>query len=158
MLRACECAILAAYALIGIDLGDSVFNVDGVVTADLCALAAAEAAGVAKVESLEVEFGSFVTGGDAHLLKLIVSSAVSGAFNECNVGLQSSEIMESIYDDLLFALNGTCNAAYALVIVDDSVVVYDMYSVFRAILFAGTAGDASISAGGSYDLFILFCG
>ena len=66
--------------------------------------------------------------------------------------------MESINNDLLFALNGTCNAAYALVIVDDSVVVYDMYSVFRAILFAGTAGNASKSAGGSYDLFVLFCG
>ena len=156
MLRACECAILAAYALIGIDLGDSVFNVDGVVTADLCALAAAEAAGVAKVESLEVEFSSFVTGSDSHLLKLIICSSVSGAFNECNVGLQSSEIMESIYDDLLFALNGTCYAANALVIIDDGVVVNDMYSVFRAILFAGTAGDTSVSAGCSYDLFIFF--
>lgn len=61
MLRAGEGTILAAYALIGIDLGDSVFNVDSVVTANLCALAAAEAAGVAKVESLEVEFSSFVT-------------------------------------------------------------------------------------------------
>ncbi len=66
--------------------------------------------------------------------------------------------MESIYDDLLFALNGTCYTAYALVIVDDSVVVYDMYSVFRAILFASSAGNASISAGSSYDLFVLFCG
>ncbi len=66
--------------------------------------------------------------------------------------------MESIYDDLLLALNGTCYAAYAFVIVDDSVVVYDMYSVFRAILFAGTAGNASISAGGSYDLLVLFSG
>ena len=62
MLRASECTILAAYALIGIDLGDSVLNVDGVVTADLSALAAAEAAGVAEVESLKVEFGSFVAG------------------------------------------------------------------------------------------------
>ena len=61
MLRACERAVLAAYALIGIDLGDSVLDVDGVVTANLCALAAAEAAGVAKVESLEVEFSSFIT-------------------------------------------------------------------------------------------------
>lgn len=84
MLRAGEGTILAAYALIGIDLGDSVFNVDSVVTANLCALAAAEAAGVAKVESLEVEFSSFVTGCDSHLLKLIVGSSVSGAFNECN--------------------------------------------------------------------------
>ena len=65
--------------------------------------------------------------------------------------------MKSINDDLLFALNGTCNAANALVIIDDSVVVNDMYSVFRAILFAGTAGDASISAGCSYDLLIFFC-
>ena len=156
MLRASECAILAAYALIGIDLGDSVFNVDSVVTANLCALAAAEAAGVAKVESLEVEFGSFITGSDSHLLKLIVCSAVSGAFNECNGGLESCEIMKCINDDLLFALNGTCYAANTLVIIDDSVVVNDMYSVFRAILFAGTAGNASISAGCSYDLFIFF--
>ena len=156
MLRASECAILAAYALIGIDLGDSVFNVDGVVTANLCALAAAEAAGVAKVESLEVEFSSFVTGSDSHLLKLVVCSAVSGAFNECNGGLKSCEIMKSINDDLLFALNGTCYAANALVIIDDGVVVNDMYSVFRAILFAGTAGDTSVSAGCSYDLFIFF--
>ena len=66
--------------------------------------------------------------------------------------------MKSINDDLLLALNGTCNASYALVIVDDSVVVYDMYSVFRAILFAGTAGNASISAGCSDDLFVLFRG
>lgn len=156
MLRAGECAVLAAYALIGIDLGDSVFNVDSVVTANLCALAAAKAAGVAKVESLEVEFSSFVTGSDSHLLKLVVCSAVSGAFNECNGGLKSCEIMKSINDDLLFALNGTCYASYALVIVYDSVVVYDMYSVFRAILFAGTAGDTSVSAGCSYDLFIFF--
>ena len=156
MLRASKCAILAAYALIGIDLGDSVFNVDSVVTANLCALAAAEASGVAKVESLEVEFSSFVTGSDSHLLKLVVCSAVSGAFNECNGGLESCEIMKSINDDLLFALNGTCYAANALVIIDDSVVVNDMYSVFRAILFAGTAGDTSVSAGCSYDLFIFF--
>jgi len=156
VLRASECAILAAYALIGIDLGDSVLNVDSVVTANLCALTAAEAAGVAKVESLEVEFSSLVTGGDSHLLKLIVCSAVSGAFNECNGGLESCEIMKSINDDLLFALNGTCYAANALVIIDDSVVVNDMYSVFRAILFAGTAGDTSVSAGCSYDLFIFF--
>ena len=66
--------------------------------------------------------------------------------------------MKSIYDDLLFALNGTCYAAHALVIVDDGVVVYDMYSVFRAILFAGSAGNASKSAGSSDDLFVLFCG
>ena len=66
--------------------------------------------------------------------------------------------MKSINDDLLFALNGTCYASNALVIVDDGVVVNDMYSVFRAILFAGTAGNASISAGSSYDLFVLFCG
>ena len=156
MLRAGECAVLAAYALIGIDLGDSVFNVDSVVTANLCALTAAEASGVAKVESLEVKFSCFVAGGDSHLLKLIVCSSVSGAFNECNGGLKSCEIMKSINDDLLFALNGTCYAAYALVIVYDSVVVYDMYSVFRAILFAGTAGDTSVSAGCSYDLFIFF--
>ena len=156
MLRASECAILAAYALIGIDLGDSVFNVDSVVTANLCALAAAKAAGVAKVESLEVEFSSFVTGSDSHMLKLVVCSAVSGAFNECNGGLESCEIMKSINDDLLFALNGTCYAANALVIIDDGVVVNDMYSVFRAILFAGTAGDTSVSAGCSYDLFIFF--
>jgi hypothetical protein len=158
VLRAGECAVLAAYALIGIDLGDSVFNVDSVVTANLCALTAAEASGVAKVESLEVKFSCFVAGGDSHLLKLVVCSSVSGAFNECNGGLESCKIMECIYDDLLFALNGTCNAANALVIVDDSVVVYDMYSVFRAVLFAGSAGDASISAGSSYDLFVLFCG
>jgi hypothetical protein len=157
VLRAGECAVLAAYALIGIDLGDSVFNVDSVVTANLCALTAAEASGVAKVESLEVKFSCFVAGGDSHLLKLIVCSSVSGAFNECNGGLESCKIVECIYDDLLFALNGTCNAANALVIIDDSVVVNDMYSVFRAILFAGTAGDASISAGCSYDLLIFFC-
>ena len=66
--------------------------------------------------------------------------------------------MKCIYDDLLCALNGTCYTAYALVIVDDSVVVYDRYSVFRAVLFAGSAGNASKSAGSSYDLFILFCG
>ena len=89
MLRASECAILASYALIRIDLGDSVFNVDSVVTANLCALAAAEAAGVAKVESLEVEFGSFIASGNSHLLKLIICSAVSGAFNECYVGLKN---------------------------------------------------------------------
>ena len=156
MLRAGECAVLAAYALIGIDLGDSVFNVDSVVTANLCALTAAEASGVAKVESLEVKFSCFVAGGDSHLLKLIVCSSVSGAFNECNGGLESCEIMKSINDDLLFALNGTCYAANALVIIDDGVVVNDMYSVFRAILFAGTAGDTSVSAGCSYDLFIFF--
>jgi hypothetical protein len=157
VLRAGECAVLAAYALIGIDLGDSVFNVDSVVTANLCALTAAEASGVAKVESLEVKFSCFVAGGDSHLLKLIVCSSVSGAFNECNGGLESCEIMKSINDDLLFALNGTCYAANALVIIDDGVVVNDMYSVFRAILFAGTAGDTSVSAGCSYDLFIFFC-
>ena len=66
--------------------------------------------------------------------------------------------MKSIHDDLLFALNGTCNAAYALVIVDDSVVVDNVYSVFRAILFAGSAGNTSKSAGSSDDLFVLFCG
>ncbi len=158
MLRASECAVLASYALIGIDLGDSVLNVDSVVTAYLCALTAAEASGVAKVESLEVKLGSFITGSDTHLLKLIVCSSVSGALNECNGGLESCEIVESINDDLLFALNGTCYAANTLVIVDNSVIVYDMYSVFRAVLFAGSAGNASISAGSSYDLFVLFCG
>ena len=68
MLRASECAVLASYALIGIYLSDSVLNVDSVVTANLCALAAAKAAGVAKVESLEVKFSSFITGSDSHLL------------------------------------------------------------------------------------------
>ena len=158
MLRASEGAVLAAYALIGINLGDSVYNSDSVVTANLCALTAAEASGVAEIESLKVKLGSFVAGSDSHLLKLIICSSVSGAFNECNVGLQSSEIMESIYDDLLFALNSTCYAANTLVIVDNGVVVYDMYCVFRAVLFAGSAGNASISAGSSYDLFVLFCG
>ena len=85
MLRTSECAVLASYALIGIDLGDSVLDCDSVVTAYLCALTAAEAAGVAKVKSLEVKLCSFVAGGDAHLLKLIICSSVSGAFNECNV-------------------------------------------------------------------------
>ena len=68
MLRACECAILAAYALIGIDLGDSVLNVDSVVTANLCALTAAEATGVAKVESFKIQLSSFITSCDSHLL------------------------------------------------------------------------------------------
>ena len=158
MLRACECAVLASYALVGIDLGDSVHNVDSVITAYLCALTAAEASGVAKVESLKVKFGSFVTGSDSHLLKLIICSSVSGAFNECNGGLESCKIVKSINNDLLFALNGTCYAANTLVIVDNGVVVYDMYCVFRAVLFAGSAGDTSVSAGSSYDLFVLFCG
>ena len=83
MLRASECAVLAAYALIGVNLGDSVFNVDSVVTANLCALTAAEATGMAEVESLKVKFSSFVTGSDSHLLKLIVCSSVSGALNKC---------------------------------------------------------------------------
>ena len=158
MLRAGECAVLAAYALIGVNLGDSVFNVDSVVTANFCALTAAEASGVAKVESLKVKLGSFVAGSDSHLLKLIICSSVSGALNKCYGGLESCQIMKSIYNDLLLALNGTCYAAYALVIIDNCVVVYDMYSVFRAVLFAGTAGDTSVSAGSSYDLFVLFCG
>ena len=68
MLRAGEGAVLAAYALIGIYLGNAVLNVDSVVTADLCALTAAEASGMAKVESLEVKFSSFITGSDSHLL------------------------------------------------------------------------------------------
>ena len=84
MLRASECTILAAYALIGINLSDAVFNVDSVIAANLCALAAAEAACVAEIESFEVEFGSFVAGCDSHLLKLVVCSSVSGAFNKCN--------------------------------------------------------------------------
>ena len=66
--------------------------------------------------------------------------------------------MKSIYNDLLFALNGTCYTSHALVIVDDSVVVDDMYSVFRAILFAGSTGDTAVSAGGSYDLLVLLGG
>ena len=61
MLRASECAVLAAYALIRVNLGDSVFNVDSVITANLCALTAAEASGVAKVESFKIKLGSFVT-------------------------------------------------------------------------------------------------
>jgi hypothetical protein len=68
VLRASKCAILAAYALIGIDLGDSVFNVDSVVTANLCALTAAEATGVAKVESFKIQLSSFITSCDSHLL------------------------------------------------------------------------------------------
>ena len=68
MLRAGEGAVLAAYALIRIDFGDSVLDSDGVVTANLCALTAAEAAGVAKVESFEVQLGSFITGCDSQLL------------------------------------------------------------------------------------------
>ena len=68
MLRASECAVLASYALVGIYLSDSVLNVDSVITAYLCALTAAEASGVAKVESFKIQFGSFVTGCDTHLL------------------------------------------------------------------------------------------
>ena len=68
MLRASECAILAANALIGIYLGDSVLDCDSVVTANLCALTAAEASGVAKVESFEIKFSSFITSCDSHLL------------------------------------------------------------------------------------------
>ena len=68
VLRTCKCTIFAAYALVGINLGNSVLNGDSVVTANLCALTAAEAAGVAKVESLEIKLGSFITGGDSQLL------------------------------------------------------------------------------------------
>jgi hypothetical protein len=132
--------------------------VDGVIAADFCALAASETSGVAEAESLEIKSGSFVAGGNAHLLELVVGPSVSGASYECYVGLQNCQVMKSIHDDLLLALDCAGHASYALVVVDDRMVVDDVYSVFGTGLLTGSARNASVSACGSHHLLVLLRG
>ena len=65
--------------------------------------------------------------------------------------------MESIDDNLLSALYHAGNTANALVVVDNSVIVYYGYCAFRTCSFTFSAGNASEAAGLSYDFIILFC-
>jgi hypothetical protein len=66
--------------------------------------------------------------------------------------------MKSIHDDLLLALDCAGHASYALVVVDDRMVVDDVYSVFGTGLLTGSARNASVSACGSHHLLILLRG
>ena len=66
--------------------------------------------------------------------------------------------MECINDNFLSALNSTCYAANALVIINYSVIVYDFYSTFRTCSFTFTAGDTAETASLSYKIIVFFSG
>ena len=157
MLRTCICTILAAYALVRVNLGNSVHNLDGVVAAYCCTCALSQAACSAESQSLRVKLCSLLTGLDTHFFIFLRCSAVAGAFYESDIALECCKVMKSIYDDFLFAFYHTCNAADTFVIVDNGVVVNYGYCTFRTCSFTFSAGYAAVAAGLSYDLVILFC-
>ena len=66
--------------------------------------------------------------------------------------------MKGINYNFLSAFNHACYAAYAFIIIDNCMIIYDMYSAFRTRSFAFSAGDAPETAGFSDNLIIFFCG
>ena len=158
VLGACIGAVAAANALALVNAGNTVYNADGAVAAYLGALAAAEAAGSADAMCSQVKLGSLLAGGDAHFFEYVVCSAVAVAAYKGNASLELGKIVGGVNNDLLAALNGAGNAAHALIIVDDSVVVDHLYRVLGTSSLALAAGNAAIAADASDQLIIFFGG
>ena len=157
MFRTCICTILAAYALVRVNLGNAVYNLDGIVTAYSCTCTLSKASCRAEPQSLRVKLCSFLACLDAHFFIFLSCSAVAGAFYESDIALECCKIMKSIYDYFLSALHHAGNAANTLVIVDNSVVVHYGYCAFRTCSFAFSTCYAAIAAGLPYEFIILFC-
>ena len=66
--------------------------------------------------------------------------------------------MNWVNDDFLFAFNHASNAAYTFVIVDNCMIVYDMYCAFRTRSFAFAASDTSETASFSNKFVVFFRG
>ena len=157
MLRTSICTIFTANALVRVNLGNSVYNLDGIVAAYCCTCTLSKTPCSAESQSLRVKLCGLLTGLNAHFFIFLRCSSVAGAFYESDIALERSKIMKSIYDDFLFAFYHAGNAADALVVVDNGVVVHDGYCAFRTCSFTFSAGDAAVAAGLSYDFVILFC-
>ena len=146
-------AVAAANALGRINYGNTVYNVDSIVAADDLALTEAEAAGGAQT-ILVLKLCSFCAVGNAFGCELGFVLA-AGAANKCNMILDLGQVMESVYNDLLLADNGAGNAADALRIVNNGMVINKADSAAGAIVNTFAAGNAAPCADIAHGFFFL---
>ena len=146
-------AVAAANALGRINYGNTVNNMDSVITADDLAFTEAEATGGAQT-GLVLKLGSFNAVGNTLCCQLAVVLA-TGAANESNVVLDLGEVMESVNNDLLLADDGAGYAADALGIINNSVVINKADSTAGAVVNTLAAGNASPCADITHGFFFL---
>lgn len=155
--RTCICTILTSHTLVRVNLGYAVNHCQSTVTAGCCTSTLANTACGTQTQLLAVNCCCLSTGLDAHLFEYLGSSAAAASY-ESNLVLEDSQVVECINDNLLLTFYGTCNAAFALLIVDNRMVIHDGNSTLRAGTFALAAGDTAVAACLAYDLIILLCG
>ncbi len=154
MLGAGICTVSAANALIGVYLCNSVNNRNCIISANGNAFTVAKTTGCTHSLFSELKLCAFLAAADSKLIKNDCASSVAIATNKCNTALQLSEIVKLINNNLLAALDGTGNAAHALFIINNSVVINNGDSAFGAGSLTFATGNAAITAGLSYQLII----
>lgn len=146
----------AAHALQVIHLCGALLNVDGVEAASLGAVA--EAGAAIGAVAAQVHLSCLTAGSSAGCdIDLVVMPAAAAA-DKCGGGLQLSQIMVGVHDDLLTARDGAGCTAQALLIVDHSAVVHDRNGVLGTCLSAVTAADAAMAAQLQCLLFLILVG
>lgn len=144
----------AADAQFVVHQSGAVGDLDGVEAASSSAVAEASAAEGAV--TVQIQSCSFTAVGSAGSSINLVIMQAAAATHESDSGLDLSQIVIGIDDDLLAAGNSTCCAAQALLIVDHSAVVHDADGILGASLCAVTTADAAVATHSDSDfLFVL---